>query len=471
MILKFLATLLLGPRSGEGILAWLQRVVMAFGLWAYEPQNILIVRNIALAANKQNTFLTPVAAAAYVYRQRNPGTAFAAITPSFYSDEQLAGKGFNFPTVKKRIMQATEFNGTWDVDAFNVGWALAFAMGADTVTGSGPFTHLFKFLQSTNQMPVTTLLFQDTNDVIYQLPDLAIADLQITGKESGPIQVQFKAVGSGKNVDGAVALPSLTTPAYLLGSDADIMIGPPAPDATTFVLSTVAGGTQAARTDFFKVTWTNAAGESVASQEISIAVPLNSVGVITAPAAFPPGVTGCNVYASTVTSTETKQGSIAAGGGNFQEPNTGFVAGAALPTDTTALTSYKERTLQWDVHLMMDMQPNRAPGGGLFATFMKALKQRANLQLQIKATSADDLRTLLVNDTLRQVRIKINSGAAQILTLDFPGTYLVAPAAANTTNEVHWPLTAGDQDVIHWVGQEIFQATLVNNTASYLTGA
>src|SRR5579864_5493119 len=173
----------------------------------YEPQSILISKNVALAANKQNAYQTPVAAAAYVSRPRTPGTSFASITPTFYSDEQLSNKGHQFPTTKQRTMQATTFDGTWDVDNFLAGWLFAFAMGSDTVSGAGPYTHLFKFLQSTNQMPVTTLLHQDTNDVIYQLPDMVISDLQITGKDSGPIQAQFKMVGSGKNVDGAVALP------------------------------------------------------------------------------------------------------------------------------------------------------------------------------------------------------------------------------------------------------------------------
>jgi hypothetical protein len=451
--------------------AALRQFAMSLSLFAYEPQDILDIRNIALAANKQNTFLTPVAAAAYVYRQRNPGTAFASFTPSYYSDEQQAGKGHNWPTVRVRIGTATDFSGTWDVDAFNLAWALGFAMGADTVSGAGPFTHLFKFIQSTNQAPVTTLLFQDTADLIYQLPDLAIADLQITGKESGPLSMQFKAVGSGKRVDGAVALPALTTPSYLLGSDADILIGPPVPDPTTFTLSTVVAGALAAHTAFYKFAWRNALGTTMGSSEVSIAVPANSVSKAVAPAVFPPGVTSCDVYGSSTTGTETFQGNIAAGGGNFQEPNTGFAAGAALPTDTTALTSFKERVVQWTVHIVCDMQPNRAPGGQMLATFMKVLKQRANFQIQIKANSVDDLYTLVNNDTLRQVRIKGNSGAAAQFIFDYPGMCLVAPTAGATGQEVHWPITGGDQDVLKWQGQEVFQATVINNTATFLTGA
>src|SRR6266481_1343759 len=453
------------------IFAFVNWLLLRWMMFAFEPQDLLDIRNLVLAPNKQNNYLTPVAAASYVSRPRNPGTAFASIAPTYYSDEQQANKGHNWPTTKQRISQTTAFDATLDVDNFNMGWALAFSLGAVTVTGAGPYTHVFKFIQSTNQMPVTSLLFQDTNDVIYQLPDMCISDLQLTGKESGPLSMQVKMVGSGKNVDGAVAFPAITTPQFLFGSDADILIGPPVPDASTFTLTTVVAGAQAAHTAFYKVTWTNAAGETMFSTEISIPVPANSVSKLTAPAVFPAGVTGVKVYGSNTTNTETLQGTINAGGGNLQEPNTGFAAGAALPTDTTALISFKERTVQWDVSVKCDMVPNRAPGFGMFSTFTKVLKQRANLNLQIKATSADDLRSLLIADTLRQARIKVVSGAAQTVTLDFPGVYFTAPAATAVGQEVAWPLVAGDQDVLKWQGQEVFQATLINNTPAYLVGA
>src|SRR6185437_15959798 len=38
--------------------------------FAFEPQDILDVRNVALAPNKQNTYLTPVSAPSYTQRPR-----------------------------------------------------------------------------------------------------------------------------------------------------------------------------------------------------------------------------------------------------------------------------------------------------------------------------------------------------------------------------------------------------------------
>lgn len=110
------------------------------------------------------------------------------------------------------------------------------------------------------------------------------------------------------------------------------------PVAATFTLGTSVAGAQAAHTAFYVLTWTNSAGETVASAEISIAVPANSVSTLLAPATFPAGVAGCNVYASTSTGTETKQGTVAAGA-TFTEPNGGFAAGARPPGVSTVATT------------------------------------------------------------------------------------------------------------------------------------
>jgi hypothetical protein len=442
----------------------------------FEPQDVLDIRNLAIAPNKQNAFLTPVAAASYTQRPRNPGTYNAIHTPAHYTDELMANKGHQWAATKQRIMEDTSFDATMDLDAFLAGWVLFFILGNETVTGAGPFVHTMKFLQSTNQMPVTTLLCQETNDVIFQLPDMAILDLVISGKESGPLQVQFKMVGSGKKVDGAITFPPLSAPLFLFGSDTDIKIGPSAPDLTDprqqFTLSTVVSGALGARTAFYKFVWRNAAGATLASQEVSIAVPANSVSKATAPAAFPPGVTSVDVYGSTTTGTETLQATgIAAPGGNLQEPPTGFIAGTALPTVTTALISIKERVKDWQVHIACEMVPNRAPGGAFWATFMKVLKQRANLTINVKATSADDMRTISENDTQKEVQIITNSGAAQQMTLQFPYTMLDTFQIGTDGREMIWQMNAGDNAVLKPGAQEVFQAIVTNNQAAYGVGA
>jgi hypothetical protein len=453
---------------------WFLRISIA--LFFYEPQDVLDIRNLAISPNKQNNFLTPVAAASYTQRPRNQGNYNPVHTPTFYTDEQMANKGHQFASTKLRIMEDSTFDATMDLDNFLAGWVLFFILGSDTVVGAGPFTHTMKFLQSTNQAPVTSLLVQETNDVIYQLPDMAILDLVISGKESGPLQVQWKMQGSGKKVDGAVAFPPVSLPLFLFGSDTDILLGPSAPDLTDprqqFTLTTAVAGALGARTDFYKVTYVSAVGETLASQEISIAVPANSVSKITAPAAFPLGVLSVNVYASTATGTETKQATgIAAAGGNLQEPNTGFIAGTALPTATTALSSIKERVTDWQVHITAEMTVNRAPGGGFWGTFMKVLKQRANASVNVKATSVDDMRTISENDIQRELQINTNSGAAQQMKLQFPYLMLDTFQIGTSGEEMLWAMNAGDNAVLKPGTQEVFQAIVINNQAAYGVGA
>lgn len=453
---------------------WILRfMIMRF---AYEPQDVLDIRNLAIAPNKQNTFLTPVAAASYTIRPRNAGNYNAVHTPDFFTDQEMANKGHQWAAAKIRTMENTSFDATMDLEAILAGWVLFFILGNETVTGAGPFVHTMKFLQATNQMPVTTLLCQETNDVIFQLPDMCILDLVISGKESGPLQVQFKMIGSGKKVDGAVTFPPLSAPLFLYGSDTDIKIGPSAPDLTDpryqIVLSTTVLGAQAQHTTFYKFTYVNAAGETIGSAEASILVPANSVSKATMPAALPPGVTGVNVYASITTGTETKQaGGPFAAAGIFTEPATGPAAGAALPTATTALSSIKERVTDWQVHISAEMMPNRAPGGGFWGTFMKVLKQRVNWTLNVKATSVDDIRTISENDTQKEIQVATNSGASQQMTLGSPYVLFDAFQIGQSGREQMWQMNAGDNAVLKPAAQELFTAVVTNNQSAYGVGA
>ncbi len=83
----------------------------------------------------------------------------------------------------------------------------------------------------------------------------------------------------------------------------------------------------------------NVNGETLASTEASLAVAANHVLTVQSPPAIA-GATGWNVYLSTATGTETKQNAAPiAIGTNFQEPNTGLIAGAALPATNTAALS------------------------------------------------------------------------------------------------------------------------------------
>jgi len=119
---------------------------------------------------------------------------------------------------------------------------------------------------------------------------------------------------------------------------ANIVPAPLAPPAAP-TLGSVAAGALAGATYFSKITYVNVNGETLASTEASLAVAANHVLTVQSPPAIA-GATGWNVYLSTATGTETKQNATPiAIGTNFQEPNTGLIAGAALPAANTAALS------------------------------------------------------------------------------------------------------------------------------------
>ncbi len=100
-------------------------------------------------------------------------------------------------------------------------------------------------------------------------------------------------------------------------------------------LSSVAAGTLAATTYYVKITYVNAAGETLPSAEASLAVAADYVLSVASPAATS-GASGWNVFVSTATGTETLQNSSPiAIGTAWQEPTTGLIAGSALPTTST----------------------------------------------------------------------------------------------------------------------------------------
>ncbi len=107
------------------------------------------------------------------------------------------------------------------------------------------------------------------------------------------------------------------------------------PDAAP-TLSAVTAGALTGGPVFVKITYLNAGGESGPSAEATITLAANKVLSVASP---PPrqGYTTYNVYASATTGTETLQ-SLApvAIGTAWQEPNSGLVSGAALPSVVAA---------------------------------------------------------------------------------------------------------------------------------------
>jgi hypothetical protein len=190
-------------------------------------------RNLVLSANAQAawsspTVAAPLADAALTQRQRFDGGAVLELAKTRRSDLAYAGKGTAFATNGQVTCNDTKFSGfKAELSPWLAGWAPAFLMGTDTVTGSAaPYTHSFTFDESTRTAVPTTIYIEDTEDVKYKCPDMAVNDLTLTISEIGAIMAELSMIGCGWQVMGAMAaVPALAAESYLLGSDAALTFG------------------------------------------------------------------------------------------------------------------------------------------------------------------------------------------------------------------------------------------------------
>ena len=117
-------------------------------------------------------------------------------------------------------------------------------------------------------------------------------------------------------------------------------------------LSQTAAGALGATTYYVKSTFVNSTGETLPAPETNLAVGANNVLNVASPPSPPPGATGWNVYVSNTagggSGAETKQNAVPISIGTpWVEPNTGLVAGAAVPGgNTTAIPAAYKASLQ-----------------------------------------------------------------------------------------------------------------------------
>lgn len=184
-------------------------------------------RNLVLAANKQAAWQGTLADAALIQRQRFDGAAILELTTGRRSDEAYAGKGTAFATDGQVVSYDTKLtNLKVEADDWIIGWAYAFALGKDTVTGAAaPYSHALAFDESTRTAVPTTVYMEDTDDVKYKCPDMCVDDVTLTIGESGAATLEITMMGSGRQTIGAMAaVPALGASNYLLNDAAALSL-------------------------------------------------------------------------------------------------------------------------------------------------------------------------------------------------------------------------------------------------------
>jgi hypothetical protein len=114
-----------------------------------------------------------------------------------------------------------------------------------------------------------------------------------------------------------------------------------------------------------------------------------------------------------------------------------------LVGNQAAAASIKERVMAWEITFQREMVAHRAPGGGLFSTFHRiAGRERVSIALTIAAKETDDVRTRYNADTITELQINTNGGAALQLNIKVPGFYYTAAKAGVQGNDVVWQVTS-----------------------------
>jgi len=132
-----------------------------------------------------------------------------------------------------------------------------------------------------------------------------------------------------------------------------------------------------------------------------------------------------------------------------------------------APVSIKERIRSWTVNINMNQEDYRHPGGGKFSGFHRRGDPRFSVQMQVAAKDVDDIRTLVINDTIRELQINVNSGAAAQLKFRFPGIVLRGTPGADGSY-VAWNLDTGEDGVFKSGSNEPIEMTAINSQATYL---
>lgn len=195
----------------------------------FEPQSKLL-RTLVLSPYRQSGWGTAAALAdaALTRVQRFDGSAVLDMNPTRRSDAAMSGKGSHFATNGQVTGWDLKLSGVKvEMSPWIAGYLLTFCLGKETVVGNAaPYTHTSKFDESTRLAIPTTVYLQDTDDLVYKVPDMHVTKVTITIPDQGAITMEADFIGTGYLVPGAMAnLPAVPDETYILGNDFDLSFG------------------------------------------------------------------------------------------------------------------------------------------------------------------------------------------------------------------------------------------------------
>jgi hypothetical protein len=134
-------------------------------------------------------------------------------------------------------------------------------------------------------------------------------------------------------------------------------------------------------------------------------------------------------------------------------------------------TSYFPRVLSWEATFDHQDEELRAPGGGLYAAFLRPGNPLCKLKLVIAADESTDIRDWAVASTALECEIKIDSGAAE-LKIFYPYIVLPKEGIGEDGKYVAFTLDLDETTILKPDAAEICTVTVKNTQATaYLLSA
>lgn len=129
----------------------------------------------------------------------------------------------------------------------------------------------------------------------------------------------------------------------------------------------------------------------------------------------------------------------------------------------------QDRVVNWTVTIIQDLEAKRRPGSTLYASEIAIGQPLAKLAMTISAKETDDLFTLVKNNTVQEIQLNMNSGAAAQLKFQFPSIYLSAAQVGTDGREVVMQIESNEDSILKTGAGEPLVVTVINSQATYLT--
>lgn len=152
-------------------------------------------------------------------------------TPEIMTDEDEVGKGHEYPTSQEIELWDTKLKRSFYLTTDMAGWIIAFGLGAissaqQAATTAYEHTGTPMSPAASLQLPVTSVVEQQTSGIKQLIRDLLINDFAISGEIGKRLMLETNLVGSGYVEDSTLSMPSLSAGSFLRMRGLTFQIGP-----------------------------------------------------------------------------------------------------------------------------------------------------------------------------------------------------------------------------------------------------